>query len=293
MDHQIVNMSKTENRIGLIIQARMQSERLPGKVMLPMPIGSESTMLECIISQLKKSTHEATIVVATAQGLVNDPIAEWCDSNGVNCFRGDEKNVLSRFIEITQEYEFDTVVRLTADNPLLDLTVLDQVIEAHSRSDADYTCSSGMPLGMNIEVIHGASLIDLQSRSLNDADLEHVTHHFRNNSGFSVHVVHIARANELAAIRTTVDYPEDYVFMSAVLSNKAENDHGLNALGRFVQKFPFLLDVNRKNLQKKQYDDPIVELQEAAILLEQADMHRAAQALRDSLTAGHIGAAYD
>lgn len=271
----------------------MQSERLPGKVMLPMPVGSGSTMLGSIIGQLGKSAHQATVVVATAQGETNDPIAEWCDSNGVNYFRGDEKDVLSRFISITREYGFDTIVRLTADNPLIDLSVLDQIIEAHVRSDADYTCSSGMPLGMNIEVVHGESLIELEGRELNDADREHVTHHFRNNPGFSVHVVHIARANELASIRTTVDYPEDYVLMSAVLSNKSENDSGLNALGRFAQNFPFLLDVNRKNIQKKQFNNPIIELQEAAILLEQADMHRAAQTLRDTLGAGHIGATYD
>lgn len=286
-------MTKRPNKIGFVIQARMQSERLPGKVLLPMPIGSDVTMLECIIRQLKESSHEATIVVATAEGITNDPIAQWCDSNNVSYFRGDEKDVLSRYMAITREHDFETVVRLTADNPLIDLSVLDQVIDSHIKSDADYTCSSGMPLGMNIEVVHGPSLLDIENSELNDADREHVTHHFRNTPGFSVHVVHIARANELASIRTTVDYPDDYVFMSAVLSNKAENDSGLNALGRFAQKFPFLVDVNRKNLQKKQFDDPIVELQEAAILLEQADMHRAAQALRDSLTAGHIGATYD
>lgn len=286
-------MSVSHSKIGFVIQARMQSERLPGKVLLPMPVGSDSTMLGCIVAQLRKSSHQATIVVATAKGAVNEPIVEWCDSNGVNCFRGDEKDVLSRFTSITREYGFETVVRLTADNPLIDLTVLDQVLESHIKSDADYTCSSGMPLGMNIEVVHGESLIQLESRELNNADREHVTHHFRNNPGFSVHVVHIARANELASIRTTVDYPEDYVFMSAVLSNKAETDSGLNALGRFAQKFPFLLDMNRNNIQKKQYNNPIIELQEAAILLEQADMHRAAQTLRDSLGAGHIGATYD
>jgi spore coat polysaccharide biosynthesis protein SpsF len=194
---------------------------------------------------------------------------------------------------ITREHDFETVVRLTADNPLVDLSVLDQVIGAHIKSDADYTCSSGMPLGMNIEVVHGPSLIQLEHRELSDVDREHVTHYFRNNPRLSVHVVHIAKANELSSIRTTVDYPEDYVFMSAVLSHKAENDSGLNALGRFAQKFPFLVDVNRKNLQKKQFDNPKVELQEAAILLEQADLHRAAQVLRDELTSGHIGATYD
>jgi spore coat polysaccharide biosynthesis protein SpsF len=261
--------------------------------MLPIPIGSDVPMLECIIRQLQESSHEATVIVATAQGSTNDPIAQWCDSNKVSYFRGDEKDVLSRFISITREHSFDTVVRLTADNPLIDLTVLDQVVEAHIKSDADYTCSSGMPLGMNVEVVNGASLLELERKQLNETDREHVTHHFRNNTGFSVQVVHVARANELASIRTTVDYPEDYVFMSAVLSHKAESDSGLKALGRFAQKFPFLVDVNRKNLQKKQFDNPKVELQEAAILLEQADMHRAAQVLRNELTSGHIGSTYD
>jgi spore coat polysaccharide biosynthesis protein SpsF len=286
-------MTLSSNKIGFVIQARMQSERLPGKVLLPMPVGSAETMLGRIVSQLKKSSHPATIVVATGNGSANDPIALWSESHGVLCFRGDEKDVLSRYISVTRENEFETVVRLTADNPLIDLTVLDQVIDAHVKSDADYTSSSGMPLGMNVEVVHGPSLIELEHRELNDADREHVTHHFRNNPGFSVHVVHIARANELSAIRTTVDYPEDYVFMSAVLAHKTATDSGLNALGRFAQEFPYLLDVNRKNLQKKQFDNAKVELQEAAIMLEQADMHRAAQALRDALTAGHIGATYD
>jgi len=286
-------MSTSTNKIGFIIQARMQSERLPGKVMLPMPIGSDVSMLECIVNQLKLSQHQASIVVATAVGDVNKPIVEFCESKGITFFSGDEKDVLSRFISITREHSFDTVVRLTADNPLIDLTVLDQVVEAHIKSDADYTCSSGMPLGMNVEVVHGASLLELEQKQLNEADQEHVTHHFRNNSGFSVHVVHIARANELSAIRTTVDYPEDYVFMSAVIANSDSNDSGLNALGRFSQKYPFLLNLNKGNHQKKQFDSPVIEFQEAAVLLEHLDMHRAAHWLRDALTAGRIGATYD
>jgi spore coat polysaccharide biosynthesis protein SpsF len=272
--------------IGFIIQARMRSKRLPGKVLLPMPIGTNDSMLGCIIKQLGNSSHAATIVVATALGDENDPISKWCDLNGVICFRGDEQDVLSRFISITQNHAFDVVVRLTADNPLIDLEVLDQVIDAHIKSDADYTCSSGMPLGMNIEVVRGTALLALKHRDLDENDREHVTHYFRNSSGFSVQVISITRENALSTIRTTVDYPEDYMFMSTVISYKTKDVSGLNALEKFLQAFPFLMDVNKKNLQKRQFDDPIMELQTAAQLLESAEMHRAAQTLRDSLTCG-------
>ena len=270
--------------IGFIIQARMKSERLPGKVLLPMPFGSHQTMIGQIVSQLELSQLPHKTVVATSTSIENEAIADWCSSNSIQYYRGDENDVLSRFIEITTTNKFDVVVRLTADNPLLDIPILDKLIQKHINSGNDYTFSTGLPLGMNVEIVSGAALISLKDKSLNPADIEHVTHFFKNNTGFKVESISFSEDQQFDGVRTTVDYPSDYVVMSTVLSLRKSVLNGIKLI-EFIQKeYPFLFMVNSENRQKVQHTTLDSEISAGIELLRKFDLPNAANKLESGVS---------
>src|SRR5690606_35423026 len=134
------------------------SQRLQGKVLMPLPFPDGKPILTHIVDVLEPL--EGDIIVATSRNKENDKIETFCQTNGIGCLRGDEDNVLSRFLAIQEVYAFSHIVRLTADNPFIDSTVIQDVIDFHIAEDNDYTCSKGLPLGMNIEVFKGSAIAD-------------------------------------------------------------------------------------------------------------------------------------
>ena len=103
---------------GIIIQARCGSTRLPGKIL---KVIHDRTLLDHIIDRLKALQEEAVIVIATSTLPGDDRVEQFCREKGVLCFRGSESNVLSRYYECAREQGFDHIVRLTADNPFVDV----------------------------------------------------------------------------------------------------------------------------------------------------------------------------
>ena len=126
-------------RVGFIIQARMKSTRLPNKVLTKIPLGTGKPIIKWIVDELKKSTFKNEIIVATSQNEENNILYNYCKSENIICFRGEEDNVLSRFIEIQEKENFTFIVRLTGDNPIIDIAVLDKTIQFHIANNNEYT----------------------------------------------------------------------------------------------------------------------------------------------------------
>ncbi len=201
-------------RIAFIIQARMQSTRLPGKILMPMPIGTQFTLLGQIINSLKLSKANASIFIATSLNNENDILENVAKVNEVTCYRGSENDVLSRFISILEINTFDVVVRLTADNPIIDIEILDKTIEFHCISNKDYTNTVGLPLGMNFEVIKADALLSLKNKILSQEDREHVTLYLKNSKEYSCQTSFIDLNEDCKNARVTIDYPSDYLVVS-------------------------------------------------------------------------------
>src|SRR6202042_2477938 len=106
--------------------------------------------------------HPGEVIVATSTNIENDILFNYCRENAIKCYRGDEENVLSRFIQIVKQQQFDVVVRLTSDNPLTDISLLDKAILYHIKNDNDYTKSEDLPLGMNFEIISPKALLAIE-----------------------------------------------------------------------------------------------------------------------------------
>jgi spore coat polysaccharide biosynthesis protein SpsF len=241
------------NKIAFIIQARMQSSRLPGKILMPLPFGGKISLLGHIVESVKKSKSNYSITVATSVNAENDVLVPFCESQDIACFRGAEEDVLSRFNSILEGTNYDLVVRLTADNPFVDVELLDTIIIKHIESGADYTTSQGLPLGMNFEVVSASALQSLSSKVLTDQDKEHVTLFIKNSGLYKLNIIKPIEKEVYNQLRLTVDYPSDYIVASALftiyLSSKISL--GLPLIDYCLEKYPWLFEINQSNFQKQ------------------------------------------
>ncbi len=121
--------------LSFIVQARLGSTRLPGKILLPFHDGK--SIFELMLDKLK-SIPGTDCIVATSESPVNDPLQEICRTAGVKCFRGSEDDVLQRFIDAACFYGADRIIRVCSDNPFLNVPAILQLIDTAGGSDADY-----------------------------------------------------------------------------------------------------------------------------------------------------------
>lgn len=271
-------------KVAFIIQARMQSTRLPGKILMPMPFGNGKPLISWIIDELKQSTLNSKIIVATSLNAENDVLESFCDLIKIGCFRGDEENVLSRFTAISQREDFECIVRLTADNPILDINILERIVNHHLENDNDYTSTDALPTGMNIEVMSSKALLDIENHNISDADREHVTLFIRNSGKYKTELFNPEIRKELKSLRLTVDYASDFALLSMLLSISLINElSGIKLIESAYSNYNWLFETNQGNIQKKQIVDLDQELNEAIGLLKKYDFNNAAQILKNHM----------
>lgn len=233
-----------DKSIGLIVQARMGSSRLPGKVLMPMPFGSSQTLLGKICKALSQTGGK--VVVATSRAKENDGIETLCKDNTIDCHRGSEDDVFSRFLDIQRKKEFSHVFRFTADNPFIDTSKLRKFFQQYQEQDLDYAYSKGMPLGMNFEVMKGKTLLKLEELDLSQEEREHVTLRVHRDSIFQKKEIAIGSYPNL---RMTVDTPIDYAQASLITQALGKNSN-LEALIELKTKSAWIFNLNAGVLQK-------------------------------------------
>jgi len=200
-----------------ILQARMTSTRLPGKVMAPL-LGEP--MIARQIERLRRSHRIDELLVATSIEPSDDPLAAWCERAGVAVYRGDLHDVLGRFCGALRLYPAATaVLRLTADCPLADWTVIDALVDRHLAEDADYTNNvtpaRTFPHGLDAEAMRPEVLFQAAEEAVDPYEREHVTPFiYRRPERFRL--AGLTRTPSLAHLRWTVDLPEDLAFVRQV-----------------------------------------------------------------------------
>ena len=198
--------------IGVIVQARMGSSRLPGKVLRKI---QEKTLIQYQIDRIKLAAETYIIVVATSTNELDDPIEAFCSEIKIPCFRGPEDDVLSRYYECAKFYNLDTIVRLTADCPFTDPVVIDEVVRLHKKANADYCAntvppeSSGWPDGSDVEVFSFDALERAHLEAKAHSEREHVTFFFWKKQERNFKCLQLSNDNDWSKFRFTVDYPED------------------------------------------------------------------------------------
>lgn len=217
--------------IGVLIQARSGSSRLPEKIMLP--FYRDKCVLELLLARLKYVLPGIPVVVATTESQSDDVLVNMCKSNGAEFFRGSENNVLDRFISAATHFGFTKIVRICSDNPFLDEKALKILAESLPCSNVDYW---GYAKSDNTPVVkthwgfwcEGVSLRALKAISHATKDalyLEHVTNYiYTFPRNFKIHFQHIPiEVERNVNIRLTLDTKEDFSVQSEIYSDLIEN----------------------------------------------------------------------
>jgi spore coat polysaccharide biosynthesis protein SpsF len=196
-----------DNNIGIILQARMGSSRLPGKVLKPF---FHTTLLGWILERL--ANLPCPVVTATSTDGRDDPIEQFCLDRGILCFRGDEVDVLDRYYRCAKAHEFAHVVRLTADNPFPDTAILRTLIDLHVARAADYSHTfGGLPIGVGTEIFSMEALECSWRKGCDSHHREHVNGFILENQRlFRVETLHIPTELHCPKLGLTIDTLADY-----------------------------------------------------------------------------------
>lgn len=221
-------------QVGIVLQARMGSTRLPGKVL--MPLGG-TTLLGWIVERLRDLPWP--LVIATSGQAQDDAIADQCEQMGVQCFRGSEHDVLDRYYRCAVAYGFAHVIRLTGDNPCPDTEALQELVALHLLSAADYTHSFGeLPIGMGAEIFTFETLEESWGEGRAARHREHVNE-FMLEQPLRFRTVKLAvRPSKHAPdLRLTIDTREDYQRIAGYLGGGVDVHIGTEALIRRCSSF--------------------------------------------------------
>lgn len=202
--------------ITAIVQARMSSSRLPGKVMRPI-LGAP--MLARQIERISRSSRIERLVVATSDHASDDPLEAFCTALRIRCYRGSLTDVLGRYWAAEQQFGPSShIVRLTGDCPLTDWQVIDETIAFHLEQNADFTSNDQkltFPKGLDVEVFKAEHLKTAAREATEPYEREHVTPFFLNHPE-RFRLANIECNPPMGDLRWTVDTPEDFEFVERV-----------------------------------------------------------------------------
>lgn len=241
--------------VAAVIQARMGSTRLPGKVL--MKIAAEPVLAH-VVARSRAIDGVDEVIVATSDLPADDPIADLCRDRGWGCHRGSEADVLDRYLCAAAEWQVDQLIRVTADCPLLCTLEAGRVVARQLESSAD--CShnltafgSGMPLGTGVEACTFAAIETSWLEGHAAADREHVLWYVHQHpERFRVELVICREAVRRPDYRLTVDTEEDLALVRAIYDNVTPTD-GIVSLAdviSFLDERPDLRELNQHVQQK-------------------------------------------
>ncbi len=237
-------------RVVAIIQARMGSTRLPGKVLKHL---AGATVLERVVSRVRRCRLVSDVVVATSAEPADDVILNECQRLGTEAFRGSEQDVLDRYYRAAQQAGAEVVVRITSDCPLIDPEVSDKTIQKFLVERPDYASNAlerTYPRGLDTEVMTFAALECAWTEARQAYQREHVTPFlYQHPERFKL--LSVKGDHDYSQYRWTLDTPEDLEFLRAVYARSIDHqDLSWRNVLNIVQREPELAEMNRHIVQK-------------------------------------------
>ena len=212
------------NNIDIIVQARIGSSRLPGKVMKYL---EDKIVLDHVIERLKKSKYVRNIIICTSTKIQDDLIYKHCQQNNIKCFRGSELNVLERYYVTATFYKSEYIVRVTSDCPLVDPKYIDLMIEKYFELNQQYLGpkyygNHKFPDGFNGEIFNYNVLKEAYENA-SESEKEHVTTYIikkYNMIEFDYPIEYLKYTNiNFAHLHLSLDTPEDYELLKNIFHN--------------------------------------------------------------------------
>ena len=238
--------------IGCIIQARMGSSRLPKKSMKKI---RNQPILYYVLEQIKKSQHIDKIVVATTFKKEDNEIINFLKKKKIPYFRGKSDDVLDRYYKCAKKYSFSIIVRITADNPLIDFSIVDRVIQKFLSNECDIvtnTVPRTFPYGTEVEVFSFNALKQAWHHATNSTDREHVTAYLYSNSK-KFKILSLKNKKNYSKFRYTLDEIQDYDLIKNIILNIKKRPILMNDVIDYLRKNPDILELN-KNVKHRNLD---------------------------------------
>lgn len=248
-------MKKNYNNVVCIVQARMGSTRLPGKVLKKI---CGKTVLEHDIDRLKKIKNIDKIVIATTTLERDNFIVEEAKRLNIYYFRGSEEDVLSRYYYAAKENNANIIVRVTSDCPLIDSEVTEKIIQYYLDNDTKYDYVSNTiyrtyPRGLDTEVFSFKALEKAFNEAENLRDIEHVTPYIWDNSSI-FKLAQYKNEIDYSDLRWTLDTEEDFQLISSIydkLYSKKGNQFDMSDILNLYKEYPELIKINEDINQKE------------------------------------------
>jgi len=248
------------SQLGIILQARTGSTRMPEKVILPFYQGQ--SILDLLLEKVKKTSIPA--VLATTVNPSDDRICALTEKHEIPVFRGSENDVLDRFIQAARQFGFSKIIRVCADNPFLDLAGMEQLIAEFSNSDADYLSfqlAGGKPsilthFGFWTEAVRLEALERAQKLTSEKLYHEHVTNFIYGNP--ELFNVQFIQANPLVFSRTdirmTLDTPEDFKIQQKIYAaiRKENPNFAVPEIVSWLDQHPEILEQMKNEIFRNQ-----------------------------------------
>ena len=239
-----------KKKISCIIQARVNSKRLPGKILLPV---FKKSLLQHQLERLKRLKIIDDLIVATTRNKIDDQTVKIAKSTKVKIYRGDEHNVLKRYYDCAKINKSSIIIRVTADCPLIDIKYINKLLKIFLKNDYDYLSNldlNYLPDGFHCEIFNFRSLEKAQKLAKSKFDREHVTSFLWSNPKiFSIyHYCGRKLKYHSKKIRLTLDYYDDYVLIKKIFEKlyKKNKFFSLSEIVDLFQKNKSLLKINEK-----------------------------------------------
>jgi spore coat polysaccharide biosynthesis protein SpsF len=244
------------NKVVCIIQARMGSTRLPGKVMKKI---KEKSILSYVVERVKQASLIDQIVIATTTNKKDDVIAEEAERLNVKCFRGSEQDVLSRYYYAAKKFHADIIARITSDCPLIDPPIVDNALKIYlNNQNYSIVTNAGpdlekrtFPRGLDTEVFSFETLENTFKNATEKYQREHVTPYiYENNNMFKIY--HMMAQGQLRRpdIRITVDTKKDFELVSKIINHFEDIKFNTAEIIDFLEDHSELIKINNDVKQK-------------------------------------------
>lgn len=233
----------------VIIQARMGSSRLPGKILKQL---GDVDVLTYDIERCRAIQGVSEVIVATSHLPQDDAIAKWCEINQVAYFRGSEDDVLDRYVQCAKMYKPDYVMRVTSDCPFVDYEMASEIVSLMEKEKKDIVLMNGeLPRGLAVELISYESLLRIHEIGTEPRHREHVTYYaYEFPQEFNAVTYYVPTNHMAPELRITLDTTEDYELISAVAKHFNDPLVSSSEVIRYLRETPEVAKLNAHIEQK-------------------------------------------
>lgn len=230
--------------VGVVIQARLGSRRLPRKVLRPI---HGVPLIQYLLDSIHQCETVDQCIVATSHHAHDDPIADYCRRRRIDCWRGSHDNVASRFLNIAAFHEWDYFVRLSGDSPLLDYRLVDRAVNLAKTRPCDLATnilSRTFPKGQSVEVLKTDVFARAYERMNSREEFEHVTRHYYHHAN-DYGIESFQYAPNRGDVQLSVDTARDFTRAAEILSQMTE-PHWTYSVDAVLRLYDRLADEHRR-----------------------------------------------